>query len=135
MAKPGQLRFVLHEHAARHHHFDLRLEHAGVLASWAVPKGLPEKPGERRLAVAVEDHETSYISFSGTIPEGEYGAGTVTIADSGTYEELAWSREKIEVILHGIHLTGRYVLVRFRKAGEKEWLVMKVGGNGSDGAV
>ena len=129
------LRFVLHEHAARHHHFDLRLEHAGRLASWAVPKGLPETSGERRLAVAVEDHDLSYLSFSGTIPEGEYGAGIVAIADSGTYEELTWSGEKIEVILHGSRFGGRYVLVRFRKAGEKEWLVMKAGGNGRESAA
>ena len=118
-------RFVLHEHAAKHHHYDLRLEHNGVLASWAVPKGLPERPGDRRLAIAVEDHELPYIAFEGTIPEGEYGAGRVSIADHGTYEPLAWGEDRIEVVLHGSRFSGRYVLVRFRKAGEKEWLVMK----------
>ncbi|PKL64665.1 MAG: ATP-dependent DNA ligase [Methanomicrobiales archaeon HGW-Methanomicrobiales-3] len=119
------MRFVLHDHAAKHHHFDLRLERDGVLKSWAVPKGLPEVPGERRLAIAVEDHELSYITFEGTIPEGEYGAGTVSIADHGTYEALVWGDDRIEVVFHGSRFTGKYVLVRFKKAGEKEWLVMK----------
>lgn len=82
------LHFVLHEHFSRHHHFDFRLEHDGVLASWAVPKGLPEKPGERRLAIQVEDHALSYGDFEGTIPEGEYGAGEVKIADEGTCEKI-----------------------------------------------
>lgn len=118
-------RFVLHDHAAKHHHFDLRLERDGVLKSWAVPKGLPEVSGERRLAIAVEDHELSYITFEGVIPEGEYGAGTVSIADRGTYEPVAWGEDRIEVILNGARFSGKYVLVRFKKAGEKEWLVMK----------
>jgi bifunctional non-homologous end joining protein LigD len=118
-------RFVLHDHAAKHHHFDLRLERDGVLKSWAVPKGLPEVSGERRLAIAVEDHELSYIAFEGVIPEGEYGAGMVSIADRGTYEPVTWSNDRIEVVFHGGRFTGRYVLVRFKKAGEKDWLVMK----------
>jgi len=122
------LRFVLHDHAARHHHYDLRLERDGVLKSWAVPKGMPETPGERRLAIAVEDHELAYLGFEGTIPEGEYGAGTVAIADHGTYDTLAWTPERIEVVLHGIRFSGKYVLVRFKKAGEKEWLVMRAKG-------
>ena len=125
----GTLRFVLHEHFSQHHHFDFRLEHDGVLASWAVPKGLPEKPGERRLAIQVEDHPLSYGDFEGTIPEGEYGAGEVRIADAGTYEPLVWSDERIEVLLHGRQLSGKYVLLRFEKAGEKNWLVLK----GKDG--
>jgi DNA ligase D-like protein (predicted 3'-phosphoesterase) len=118
-------RFVLHEHFATHHHFDLRLEHDGVLASWAVPKGLPEQAGERRLAIAVEDHPLEYISFQGTIPEGQYGAGEVKIADTGTYDLLAWEPGKIEVFLHGTRFSGHYTLVRFRKAGEKEWLILR----------
>ncbi len=121
-------RFVLHDHATKHHHYDFRLERDGVLKSWAVPKGLPELAGERRLAIAVEDHELAYITFSGTIPEGEYGAGVVAIADQGTYEPFAWDNDRIEVVLHGARFSGKYVLVRFRKAGEKEWLVMKAKG-------
>ena len=121
--------FVLHEHFSKHHHFDFRLEHEGVLASWAVPKGLPIKAGERRLAIQVEDHPLSFGSFEGTIPEGEYGAGEVRIADDGTYGTLAWTDERIEVVLHGKTHTGKYVLLRFKKAGEKNWIVLK----GKDG--
>jgi bifunctional non-homologous end joining protein LigD len=126
MAADAILRFVLHEHSARHHHYDFRLEYDGVLKSWAVPKGLPEKPGDRRLAIETEDHPLEYIGFTGTIPEGEYGAGKVTIADTGDYEPLVWTLDRIECILRGSVFTGKYVLVRFKKAGEKEWLVMKV---------
>ena len=125
MTDPGASRFVLHEHFAKHHHFDLRLEHGGVLASWAVPKGLPEQPGERRLAIQVEDHPLEYLSFEGTIPEGEYGAGEVKIADSGNYEPITWAPDRIDVIFHGRQLFGKYALIRFKKAGEKEWLVLK----------
>jgi bifunctional non-homologous end joining protein LigD len=121
-------RFVLHDHATKHHHYDFRLERDGVLKSWAVPKGLPELAGERRLAIAVEDHELAYITFSGTIPEGEYGAGVVAIADQGTYEPFAWDNDRIEVVLHGARFSGKYVLVRFRKAGDNNWLVMKAKG-------
>jgi bifunctional non-homologous end joining protein LigD len=125
MNGPSLPRFVLHDHAARHHHFDLRLEHDGVLKSWAVPKGLPLQPKDRRLAIAVEDHDLDYLGFTGTIPEGEYGAGKVTIADRGTFEVLSWSADRIEVVLSGEQFRGRYILVRFRKAGEQEWLVMR----------
>lgn len=120
-----QQRFVLHEHFASHHHFDFRLERDGVLKSWAVPKGLPDKSGERRLAIAVEDHPLDYIVFQGTIPEGQYGAGEVTIKDTGTYDLLIWSNERIEVLLHGQVFSGKYILIRFKKAGEKEWLVLR----------
>jgi len=122
---PDPLRFVLHEHFSQHHHFDFRLERDGVLASWAVPKGLPDSPGERRLAIAVEDHPLSYGDFEGTIPEGQYGAGEVKIADAGTYEPLSWSDERIEVVLHGREYTGKFVILRFRKAGEKNWIILK----------
>lgn len=118
-------RFVLHEHFARHHHFDLRLEHDGVLKSWAVPKGLPEKGGERRLAIAVEDHAMEYIGFEGTIPEGEYGAGEVKIRSSGTFSPLVWEEDRIEVVFHGRDFTGKYSLIRFRKGGENAWLIVK----------
>jgi bifunctional non-homologous end joining protein LigD len=119
------LHFVLHEHFSQHHHFDFRLEHNGVLASWAVPKGLPEIPGERRLAIQVEDHPLTYGDFEGTIPDGEYGAGEVRITDAGTYKTLAWGDERIEVVLNGRQFTGKYVLLRFKKAGEKNWIVLK----------
>jgi len=118
-------RFVVHEHFSKHHHFDVRLEHDGVLASWAVPKGLPRKAGERRLAIAVEDHPLDYIVFEGTIPGGEYGAGEVKIADTGTYEPVAWKEDSIEVRLNGTQFIGTYHLIRFKKAGEKEWLVFR----------
>jgi bifunctional non-homologous end joining protein LigD len=120
-----ELRFVLHEHFAKHHHFDLRLEHDGVLKSWAVPKGLPEKSGERRLAIAVEDHPIGYIGFEGTIPEGEYGAGEVRIRDTGTFVPIVWDVERIEVVLQGTEYSGQYNLIRFRKSGENGWLVLK----------
>jgi len=125
MSDNQQLRFVLHEHFASHHHFDFRLERDGVLKSWAVPKGLPEKPGERRLAIAVEDHPSDYIGFQGTIPEGQYGAGEVKIKDAGMYDPLIWRDDRIEVLLHGVVFSGKYILIRFKKAGGKEWLVLR----------
>jgi len=119
--------FVIHEHHARHTHFDLRLERDGVLKSWAVPKGIPEVPGEKHLAVGVEDHPLDYGHFEGTIPAGEYGAGTVTIWDNGTYDTKLWENDKIEITFHGKRLTGHYVLVPFKRAGKNEWLVFKTG--------
>jgi DNA ligase D-like protein (predicted 3'-phosphoesterase) len=118
-------RFVLHEHFAKHHHFDLRLEHSGVLVSWAVPRGLPVKSGERRLAIAVEDHAMEYIGFEGTIPEGEYGAGEVRIRDTGTYVPLVWESDRIEVVLQGKEFSGKFNLIRFKKSGESGWLIVK----------
>ncbi|MGA2105194.1 MAG: DNA polymerase ligase N-terminal domain-containing protein [Methanoregula sp.] len=117
--------FVVHEHHARHLHYDLRLERDGVLKSWAVPKGIPESFGEKHLAVAVEDHPLAYRTFEGTIPEGEYGAGTVRIWDKGRYTTLHWDDEKIEIVFYGQRLNGHYVLVRFKRAGKSEWLVFK----------
>ena len=96
-----------------------------MLKSWAVPKGPPEEPGDRRLAVQVEDHPLDYGGFEGTIPEGEYGAGTVKIWDKGTYETVKWTDDKIEVVINGGRLNGQYELIRLRKAGEKEWLLFK----------
>jgi len=117
--------YVVQEHHASHLHWDLRLERDGVLKSWAVPKGPPEKPGERRLAVMVEDHPLDYGGFEGDIPEGEYGAGTVKIWDRGTFETKEWTPEKISIVIHGERLTGGYELVHFTKAGEKNWLLFK----------
>lgn len=125
MSDHQQLRFVLHEHFASHHHFDLRLEREGVLKSWAVPKGLPEKSGERRLAIQVEDHPLGYIGFQGTIPEGQYGAGEVKIRDAGLYEPVTWTDDRIELFLHGQVFSGKFVIIRFKKAGDKEWLVLR----------
>ena len=120
--------FVVQEHHARHLHYDLRLERDGVLKSWAVPKGIPETAGEKHLAVAVEDHPLEYGTFEGEIAKGEYGAGTVTIWDSGTYTTKHWDDEKIEVTLHGRRLNGEYVLVKFKRAGKNEWLLFHAGG-------
>ncbi|MBN2333939.1 non-homologous end-joining DNA ligase [Candidatus Bathyarchaeota archaeon] len=117
--------FVVQRHQARRLHFDLRLERDGVLVSWAVPKGVPPEPGERRLAVMTEDHPLEYGGFEGTIPEGQYGAGSVEIWDHGFYVPVKWMKDKIEVVLAGNRLKGRYELVRFEKAGEKEWLLFK----------
>jgi len=119
--------FVVHEHHARNLHFDLRLERDGVLKSWAVPKGVPLVTGEKHLAVAVEDHQLDYRLFEGTIPEGEYGAGTVSIWDSGQYESKHWDNNKIEITFHGSRLEGPYVLVRFNRAGKNNWLLFRTG--------
>ena len=119
-------RFVVQEHHSHKLHYDLRLERDGVLKSWAVPKGIPETAGEKHLAVAVEDHPLEYATFEGEIPKGEYGAGTVTIWDHGTYDTKHWDDEKIEVTLHGSHLEGAYVLVKFKRAGENNWLIFRV---------
>ena len=118
--------FVVQEHHARRLHYDLRLEKDGVLKSWAVPKGIPEKAGEKRLAVAVEDHPLDYGNFEGTIPKGEYGAGTVKIWDKGSYQLKVWAEDKIEFAVNGEKLHGRYVLAKFKKAGENQWLLLKV---------
>ena len=117
--------FVVQEHHSNHHHFDLRLEHDGVLVSWAVPKGIPELPGKKHLAVRTEDHPLAYAGFEGSIPEGEYGAGEVKIWDRGTFSPIAWGVARIEVTLNGTLLKGRFLFVRFKKAGEQEWLIFK----------
>ena len=117
--------FVVQKHRARTLHYDFRLEKDGVLKSWAVPKEPPDKKGTKRLAVQTDDHELSYGSFEGTIPEGEYGAGEVTIWDSGTYKEVEWHKDRIVVLLSGQRLEGKYLLVRFPKAGEGNWLLFK----------
>lgn len=116
--------FVAHEHQARTHHFEFRLEKDGLLKSWAVPKGVLEEPGVKRLAIQVEDHALEYGDFEGTIPAGEYGAGTVRIWDRGTYDLQEWTPHKIVFTLHGARLEGNYSLVRFKKGGEHDWLVI-----------
>ena len=124
--KEGNLIFVVQEHHARALHYDIRLERGGVLKSWAVPKGIPQSSGERRLAVQTEDHPYDYAGFEGVIPKGQYGAGTVKIWDKGTYEPKLWEDDKIEFTLNGQKLKGRYVLVRLKQAKEDNaWLLLK----------
>jgi bifunctional non-homologous end joining protein LigD len=118
-------RFVVQRHQARTLHYDFRLEREGVFKSWAVPKGLPEGPGVRRLAIQVEDHSLAYGDFEGTIPAGSYGAGTVEIWDRGSYDLGEWAEDRVRFVLHGGRLQGAYVLVRFRRKGEREWLIWK----------
>jgi DNA ligase D-like protein (predicted 3'-phosphoesterase) len=120
-------RFVVQEHDASHLHWDFRLEMDGVLKSWAVPKTPPTKPGVRRLAVAVEDHDLDYIDFEGVIPEGEYGAGTVEIWDRGTYTLESRKPDKIVFELNGEKMRGRYTLVHFTDK-EENWLLFKTKG-------
>lgn len=117
-------RFVVQEHQASRLHWDFRLEMDSVLKSWAVPKTPPTRPGVRRLAVAVEDHDLDYIDFEGTIPEGEYGAGSVEIWDKGTYEIESRKPEKLVFELHGDKMKGRYTLVHFTEKDEN-WLLFK----------
>lgn len=115
--------FVIQEHHARRLHWDLRLERGGVLASWAVPRGLPADPGVNRLAVHTEDHPVEYATFSGEIPTGEYGAGTMTIWDRGTYRTEEWTEHKVTVELRGERVAGRYAL--FATDG-RNWLVRRL---------
>lgn len=117
--------FVIQKHHATNLHYDFRLEMDGVLKSWAVPKIPSVDPSVKRLAVQVEDHDLDYASFEGEIPEGQYGAGKVEIWDKGRYELIEKKRDKIEFNLKGKKLKGTFVLLKFTKAGEKDWLLFK----------
>jgi bifunctional non-homologous end joining protein LigD len=119
--------FVVQRHDARRLHYDFRLERGGVLASWAVPKGIPLTPGERHLAVHVEDHPLEYATFEGEIPAGQYGAGTVELWDTGTYELLEEKRDGgLTVHLAGKRLNGVWTLVPAKLDGDpKNWLILK----------
>ena len=116
-------RFVVQEHHASHLHWDLRLEHEGVLASWALPKGIPAHPKENRLAVRTEDHPLEYLDFHGEIPKGSYGGGTMYIWDAGTYETQKFRDNEVMVVLDGQRVSGRYVL--FQTKG-KNWMIHRM---------
>jgi bifunctional non-homologous end joining protein LigD len=116
-------RFVVQEHHARRLHWDLRLEHEGTLASWAVPRGIPPSPDRNHLAVRTEDHPLEYLEFHGEIPAGQYGAGTMTIWDRGTYELHKFRADEVMVTFHGERLSGRYVL--FRTKGD-DWMIHRM---------
>ena len=119
--------FVVQRHDATRLHYDFRLEREGALASWAVPKGVPLEPGTQHLAVHVEDHPLDYATFEGTIPKGNYGAGTVEIWDRGTYELVEEKRDGgLTVHLHGERLQGLWTLVPAKLSGDpKNWLLVK----------
>ena len=125
------LRFVVQEHHARRLHYDLRLERDGVLISWAVPRGIPETSERNHLAVMTEPHPLEYLTFSGDIPAGEYGAGTMSIWDTGTYELEKWREDEVIVTLHGTPGGAaeavRLVLIRTSGSGEKsQWLLHRM---------
>jgi DNA ligase D-like protein (predicted 3'-phosphoesterase) len=116
--------FVVQKHKATHLHYDFRLQINKVLKSWAVPKQPPLRTGIKRLAIQVADHALSYAKFQGTIEEG-YGAGTVEIWDKGTYELIKKTKNELEFELKGKKLKGKYFLIKFPKAGPKNWLFFK----------
>ena len=126
--KQEELEFVVQKHRASRLHYDFRLEHDGVMLSWAVPKGPSLDPSDKRLAMQTEDHPIEYNQFEGVIPEGEYGAGTVMIWDRGTWEpevgDVGRALEKgdLKFTLHGKKLRGSWALVRMRP---RQWLLIK----------
>ena len=130
-ARGAGLFFCVQKHLASHLHYDLRLEHDGVLLSWAVPKGPSLNPADKRLAMHVEDHPIEYGTFEGVIPEG-YGAGVVMLWDQGTWEPLvddvgeALRRGDLKLRLDGVKLKGSWALVRTRGSGDgRSWLLLK----------
>src|SRR5687768_992496 len=130
--KAEALSFVIQKHWATRLHYDFRLELDGVLLSWAVPKGPCFDPKQKRMAVHVEDHPVSYGGFEGTIPKGQYGAGTVIVWDRGTWEPVGDPRDgmqkgKLVFRLHGEKLAGLWELVRIRKPDDKQdpWMLFK----------
>ncbi|HEY2987484.1 MAG TPA: DNA polymerase ligase N-terminal domain-containing protein [Candidatus Binatia bacterium] len=126
--KDKQREFVIQKHRASHLHYDFRLEHDGVMLSWAIPKGPALDPSVKRLAMQTEDHPIDYNQFEGVIPEGEYGGGTVMIWDKGTWEpevddvDRALEKGDLKFRLYGKKLRGSWVLVRTRN---RQWLLIK----------
>ncbi|MDF2690167.1 MAG: ligD [Gammaproteobacteria bacterium] len=125
--------YIIQKHAASHLHYDFRLELDGVLKSWAIPKGPSYNPHEKHLAVEVEDHPIEYAQFEGTIPEGQYGGGTVMLWDEGTWEPIkepheAYKKGLLKFKLHGKKLKGLWSLVRFKQNDGKKnnWLLIKM---------
>jgi DNA ligase D-like protein (predicted 3'-phosphoesterase) len=139
-----RLRFVVQKHAARSLHYDFRLEAGGVLKSWAVPKGPSTNPKEKRLAMPTEDHPIDYLDFEGVIPEGEYGAGSVIVWDTGTYYvqseeedkeiplEKALKQGRVSIWLDGKKLHGGYSLIRMGKGAKSRWMLVKKKDEGAD---
>ncbi|WP_119071869.1 DNA polymerase ligase N-terminal domain-containing protein [Aggregatilinea lenta] len=128
-----QPQFVVQKHDASRLHYDFRIEVEGVLKSWAVPKGPSLDPRARRLAVPTEDHPFEYIDFEGTIPEGEYGGGTMLVWDTGTYRNLkpismeeGLAKGRVEIWLDGHKLHGGFALIRTGKSGDDNWLLIKM---------
>jgi DNA ligase D-like protein (predicted 3'-phosphoesterase) len=131
-------RFVVHQHDATTLHYDFRLEAAGVLKSWAVPKGPSTNPKDKRLAMPTEDHPLDYADYEGVIPEGQYGAGPVIVWDAGTYRNRAEKSSKpvpveravedghVAVWLEGRKLNGGYALTRIGKGKRERWLLVKM---------
>jgi bifunctional non-homologous end joining protein LigD len=127
-------RFTVQEHHARRLHWDLRLEHDGSLASWAIPNGIPSEPADNRLAVRTEDHPLEYLEFEGEIPPGEYGAGIMRVWDTGTFEQHKWEPTKIEITFHGARLNGRYALFALdsgasaerERADQRDWMIHRM---------
>lgn len=117
-----KLTFCVQHHIARKDHFDFRLEYNGTMSSWAIPKGPSYNPKDKRLAIKVEDHPISYKNFEGTIPKGEYGAGTVMLFDLGYYKIIKYEKKLIKVILYGKRLKGMWTLTYFK---DDNWLLIK----------
>lgn len=131
--------FVIQKHESSKLHYDFRLEVAGVLKSWALPKGMPEKVNEKRLAVETEDHPTEYADFEGAIPKGEYGAGKVKIWDKGTFQNIttidgqlvstqkALKKGHLNFLLEGNKIKGSFTFIAFKKInkGHNQWLLIK----------
>jgi len=120
----AERRYVVHRHHATRLHWDVRLEMHGILASWAVPQGPPLEGGKRRLAVHTEDHPIEYLTFHGVIPDG-YGAGSMTIWDTGTYDLLKDSPTEYKVRFHGKRLDGEWVIVQTKQNEGRDWLMIK----------